>query len=330
MPAKIWAISFLFIATIIWGISYPIGRAALEELTPWAYGGLRFFFGSLSLLPLAMRRRRIPSPAAYAGNDPPTLWLKAGFLSGLCLSIGGVLQLYGLSQVPASQAGFITTLYVSMVPILAFVTGYLPRLLVVVGLGVGLAGLYLLTGSQAGGLGKSEVMLLVADVFWALQVIITGYFAIRVNTWLFSLAQAVTGCVLVLSLAVLGGFMPSWSLFFHTLPFTMWGIMSVGVAYTCQAIAQKEITPTSAALIFPLQSVIGAAAGFFFLGEYMNGKMILGAAVIVAGCVIAQFARESVLIVPEHPHFKALRLARLAVAVLMGLGTIGGFIWSVV
>ena len=330
MSAKLRAIIFLLIATCIWGFSYPIGRAALDELTPWAYGGLRFFFGTLSLMPLAMRRRRVPSPGAYTGNDSPLLWLWAGMLSGLCLSIGSVLQLYGLSRVPASQVGFITTLYVSMVPVLAFIVGYLPRLLVVVGLLVGLVGLYILTGGEAGGLGKNEMMILVADVFWAVQVIITGRLAMRVNTWLFSLSQALTVCVLLMGLAFIGGALPSWTVFFHTLPYTMWGIISVGVAYTCQAVAQKEISPTSAAMIFPLQSIIAAGAGVFFLGESMSSEMMVGAAIIVAGCVIAQFARESVLITPEHPRWKEIRLARLAVAALVGLSTVGGFIWAVI
>ena len=330
MSPKIRALMFLLLAAFIWGLSYPIGRAALEHLSPWAYGGLRYLFGTLSLLPLALRKRRSPAPLAYTGNISPYLWLWGGMLSGLCLSCGAVMQLYGLSQIPASKVGFITTLYVSMVPVLAFVAGYLPRMLIIVGLGVGLVGLYLLTGGSSGGFGRSETMILVADVFWALQVIITGHFAARVNTWLFSLSQAMTGCFLVLGLAVVGGFMPGWSLFFKTLPYTMWGILSVGVAYTCQTIAQREISSTSAALVFPLQSVIGAAAGVFFLGEHMSPRMILGAAIIVLGCVIAQFARESTVIDPENKYYRPIRYARLSLGTVIGLATVGGFVWALV
>ena len=329
MSPKLRALIFLFTATLIWGFSYPIGRAALEHLTPWAYGGLRFMFGSLSLMPLALKQRRRPAPLAYMGQDSPLLWLWAGMLSGLCLSCGAVLQLYGLSRIPASQVGFITTLYVSMVPILAFINGYIPRPLILVGLGVGLIGLYLLTGGSTGGFGKNQALLLVADVFWATQVIITGHFAGRVNTWMFSLSQAMTSCLLTLGLAFAGGFMPGWSIFFQTLPFTMWGIISVGVAYTCQAIAQREVSSTSAALIFPLQSVIGAVAGVVFLNEYMNGRMVTGAAIIVLGCIIAQFAKESAKVEPDHKYWRHLKAARITVGLLMGLATIGAFIWAV-
>ncbi len=327
MSPKIRALMFLLLASFIWGFSYPIGRLALEHMSPWAYGGFRFMFGALSLIPLTLRRRRQPAPLAYTGNVSPYLWLWGGMLGGICLSCGSVMQLYGLSQLPASQVGFMTTLYVSLVPVLAFVMGYLPRLLVVVGLGIGLAGLYLLTGGSSGDFGKSAALVLVADVFWAAQVIVTGRFATRVNTWLFSLAQAVTCSILVLSLAYLGGYLPTWSVFLKTLPYSMWGIMSVGVAYTCQTIAQRHISSTSAALGFPLQSVIGATAGVLFMGEHMSERMIFGAATIVVGCIVAQFARESVLVTTEHKYWKPLKAVRLSLGGGIILAALSTMVW---
>lgn len=322
---------FLLCAALIWGFSYPIGKAALVHLTPWAYAGLRFMFGTLSLLPIALRRRRQPAPLAYSGNVSPWLWLWGGCLGGVCLSIGAILQLYGMSKMPASQVGFITTLYVSMVPILAFVIGYIPRLLIIIGLSLGLVGLYLLTGGvDSGSFGKSAALVLAADVFWALQVILTGRFAAKVNTWLFSLAQAMTSTILVLTLAHFTGNLPTLSVFFQTLPFTMWGILSVGVAYTCQTLAQRDISSTSAALIFPLQSVIGATAGVFLMGEYMNGRMVAGAAVIIIGCLVAQFARESAQVTPEHKYWRIIGVLRWTVGGLIVVGTAGALVWGLV
>lgn len=329
MSPKLRALLFLLFAALIWGFSYPIGKLALKELTPWAYAGLRFMFGTLSLLPIVLRRRRQPAPTAYAGNDSPRLWLWSGALGGVCLSIGAILQLTAMSRMQASEVGFITTLYVSLVPVLAFVIGYMPRLLVIVGLSIGLVGLALLTGGvNPGALGKNAALVLAADVFWALQVIITGRFAGRVNTWLFSLAQAMTSSILVLTLAFFTDNLPTWNVFLHTLPFTMWGILSVGVAYTCQTLAQRDISPTSAALIFPLQSVIGATAGVFLMGEVMTRNMIIGAAVIVIGTLVAQFARESAPVTMEHKHWKPILAARWGVGLLLGLGTAGAMAWA--
>jgi len=327
MSPKLRALMFLLLAAFIWGFSYPIGRAAMEYMTPWAYGGLRFLFGALSLLPITLRRRRQPAPLTYTGNVSPNLWLWGGMLGGLCLSCGSVMQLYGLSQLPASQVGFMTTLYVSLVPVLAFVAGYMPRLLILLGLGIGLSGLYLLTGGATGNFGRGSALLLVADVFWATQVIVTGFFVARVNAWLFSLAQAITSAVLVLSLAFLTGNMPTWPVFIQTLPFSLWGVMSVGVAYTCQTIALRHLSSTSAALVFPLQSVIGAAAGVLLLGEHMTERMLWGAAVIIVGSIVAQFARESTPISPEHRFWKPLRTVRIALGAAIGLATVSTLVW---
>ncbi|MDL2259293.1 DMT family transporter [Deltaproteobacteria bacterium OttesenSCG-928-K17] len=329
MSSKIRALMFLLLAAFIWGCSYPIGKAALEYLNPWAYGGLRFFFGFLSLLPIALKRRRQPAPAAYAGNDSPLLWLWGGMLGGCCLSVGSILQLYGMSLLPASQVGFITTLYVSMVPILAFVIGYIPRALIIIGLLIGIFGLSLLTGGAGGAMGKSAIFVLVANVFWALQVIVTGQFAARVNTWMFSLAQAFTSAVLVLGLSWFCGYLPTWSVFIATLPFSMWGICSVGIAYTCQTIAQRQLSSTSAALVFPLQSVIGAVLGVMLLGETMTQKMVVGAVIIIAGCVVAQLARESVRVTPEHKYWRPIKAVRYAVAVSLAVASVGGLVWAV-
>lgn len=330
MSPKLRALLFLLCAALIWGFSYPIGKLALKELTPWAYAGLRFMFGTFSLLPIVLRRRRQPAPTAYAGNDSPWLWLWGGSMGGICLSIGAIMQLTAMSQMQASEVGFITTLYVSLVPVLAFVIGYMPRLLIIIGLSIGLVGLFLLTGGVgSGSLNlKGAALVLAADVFWALQVIVTGRFAGRVNTWLFSLAQAMTSSILVLTLAFFTNKLPTWHVFLSTLPFTMWGILSVGVAYTCQTLAQRDISSTSAALIFPLQSVIGATAGVFLMGEIMTTKMVAGAAIIVCGTLVAQFARESAPVTVEHKHWKSILAARWAVGLMVGFGTVGAMVWG--
>lgn len=329
MSVQIRAIIFLLTSTFIWGCTYAVARVALEQMQPLSYGALRFFFGALSLLPLALRRRHSPAPGAYASSDSPRLWLWAGLLGGLSLSLGTILQMYGLEQVPASEVGFLSTLYVSMVPLMAFVMGYIPRLLVVAGLTVSLAGVILLSGGGAG-FGRYQMLVLASDVFWALQVIITGHFALRVNTWLFSLAQAATGWLTLTLLAVLTDSLPSWPVFWHTLPYCLWGILSVGVAYSCQTMAQQHMSSTSAALLFPLQSVISAAVGVIFLGESLTGRALVGAAVIIAGCVIAQFAREAVKIDEKDQHCGALKWAQAAVALALGGCVIGSVIWFLV
>ncbi|MDR1921991.1 MAG: DMT family transporter [Candidatus Adiutrix sp.] len=325
MPLKIRALCLLLAATFIWGFSYPISLAALKEISPWALAGLRYMFGALSLAPLVLRRRA-PTPPPASGRL--ALWFWGGLLSGCCLSCGAVMQLYGLARTPASQVGFMTSLYVSLVPVLAFIFDALPpRPAVLAGLAASLTGLYLLAGGSLEGFGPPQSLILAADVFWALQVIITGRLALRDDANLFMLTQAATSAALTLSLTAMFGYWPSWPAFIHTLPFTMFGILSVGVGYICQTRAQRVLPPTSAALLFPLQSVMAAAAGVFFLGESMNQRMLWGAAAIILGCLIPQFAREPLQLTPGHPSYRAALVLRLALGASLALGTAGSLVW---
>ncbi|MDR3037754.1 MAG: DMT family transporter, partial [Candidatus Adiutrix sp.] len=154
MSLKTKALILLAVPTLIWGLTYPIGRVALEQLSPWAFSGLRFLFGALSLAPLALKQRRRPAPLAYTGDHSPRLWLWSGLLVGLILSCGSIMQLYGMTRMSAGQASFISALYASLVPVLALMFGFVPRLPVIAGILVGFIGLYLLTGGGGAGFGR--------------------------------------------------------------------------------------------------------------------------------------------------------------------------------
>jgi drug/metabolite transporter (DMT)-like permease len=302
---------------------------ALQDLSAPAFSGLRYLFGALSLLPMALRVRRRPAVLAYAGNLSPRLWLWAGFLVGLIISCGSLLQTYALTELPAGQVSFITSLYSSLVPVLALVVGFVPRPLVLAGLGVSLAGLYLLTGGGAAG-GPAAGLVMAANFFWAAQIVVAGYFVAKVNTWLFVFAQSVVAGLLMLAVSSVAGLLPTWEVFVKTLPFTMYGILSAGVAYLCQTMAQRDLSDTAVAVISPMQSVVAAVAGLVFLGEVMTGRMVLGAAVIVLGSLLAQAAKESVRLTPDHRHFEFLSRLRRILGVLCAATVLTLIVWAVV
>ena len=329
MTPKVRALILLVLATVIWGFSHPIAQVAMREIDVLAYGGLRNFFGALSLLPFALKQWRRPVPGAYTGNYFPYLWVWSGLLAGVCLCAGAVLQLYALVHLPTTQVGFITSLYVSMVPVLAFViSGYIPRFLVVFGLGLGVVGLYFLTGGDSAPMDKRVGMVLIADLLFAFHILINGYFAPRVNTWLFSLSQATTCSAIFFVLAFFADQLPTSEVFWGTILFSMWGILSVGVAYSFQSMALKYLSPSLTAMVFPLQAVVSAAVGTYFLGEIMTSRMIVGGAIIIVGCVVAQFSRDSIQVTSEHKYWKPVNYLRLTVGGMVILGTVLIFIWS--
>ncbi|UQZ88550.1 hypothetical protein C4J81_04740 [Deltaproteobacteria bacterium Smac51] len=326
MSPKIRAILYLVLTAVIWGLSFPIGRHALDTISPMALSTFRYMFGALAVMPLAMRWRHRQALGSYLEVDAPLLWLKAGFMSGVLMTAGTALQLYGLAHSTAGKAGFLTCLYLSLVPVLAFVSGYVPRLMVWVGLVMGLAGLYLLTGAGTGGesfgLSGSDGLILVADIFWALQVLVTGQYALRVNTWLFMFAQTFVCFVLSMIIMIFTGGTPSWSDFLATLVGTGWGILSVGVGFALQTVAQRHVSATTASLILPFQAVVGAVAGVIFLNETMTTSMIMGAVVLILGSFVAQFAKDPVLISKEDKNWKTIMALRIFTAGVIGGGGI--------
>jgi drug/metabolite transporter (DMT)-like permease len=317
MSNKLKAILLILTATTIWGFSFPINRYALERVDPLAFCGLRFLFGALALLPVAMRSAgRGPGPAAAYSEEHPRLWLWAGIISGGVLATATALQYYGLSITTSAKSGFLTGLYVTMVPLFGFVMGQLPPRSVWVGLLIGVVGLVLISGSgAAGGFNRGDALTLVADLFWALHVLLMGYFALKVNPWLYVAVQAVVSAVSCLALAFILETLPDFQTFLSILPCAMFGILSVSVAYVFQFKAQKDISPTEAALIMQLQSVIAGLAGMIFLDEIMTKLMWLGACLMVAGSLVAQRTAQTKMIHKGSPHFNEFLFARAAVAV---------------
>ncbi len=329
MSPQIRAIFYLILAAAIWGINYPVGRAALDIVSPTALNGFRYLFGALALLPLAWRWRRRPSLDNYSGSNDPLLWLKGGALGGLLLTTYSVIQLSGLAHTTASKAGFLGTLYLSLVPVLAFVSGHMPRALVWVGLAVGVFGLYFMTGGDAadGGFNSSEGLIIASCVFAALQVLVTGRYAMTVNVWLFTFAQALVCSISSLFLAFIFGELPSWEEFWQVLPAISYGILSVGVAFICQMVAQRYTSSSSAALILPLQAVFAAVAGVIFLGEQTSTAMIWGSIILLSGSLIAQFAKEPIQLTRENSP-KVISILRIFTGVFIVVGTISLLIWG--
>jgi drug/metabolite transporter (DMT)-like permease len=318
------------LAIFIWGLSYPLSRLALQDLSPPAFSGLRFLFGALSLLPMAVRQRRRPALLAYTGNHSPRLWLWAGLFAGFLLSCGAILQTCALTKLPAGQVSFITSLYSSLVPVLALVMGFVPRPKVMAGLGISLVGLYFLTGAAAPGLGPAAGLVMASNFFWATHIVVSGYFMTKVNAWLFTFGQILAAGLLMTGAAAALGLLPTWEIFVKTLPYTMWGILSAGVAYLCQAMAQRDLSATAVAVFSPLQCVIAALAGLVFLGEIMTGRMIWGAALIILGSLLAQAAREAVRLTPDHKHFRFWGRLRLFLGVFCAVTVLTLLGWAII
>ncbi|MFM8321120.1 MAG: DMT family transporter [Chloroflexota bacterium] len=307
--ARLCADLLLLVVAMIWGTAFVAQRLAAGSMSNFLFNGSRFLLAALALAPLtATGLFRRP-------QDPPGVRLdrrsRLGIFAAGCLLVGGaVLQQAGLSYTTAGNAGFITGLYVVLIPIiLAVFTRHRPRPAIWLAAGMAVVGLFLLsTGGRPGSVNRGDLLELAGTIFWALHVILTGRLVQRINVLHFSIGQYLVCAVvnLLAWLALEGAALPVdprgwWGVAYA-------GLISVGLGYTLQATAQREAPPADAAILLSLEAVFAALAGWALLGEVLGGVQMLGCAVMLAGMLLAQVA-------PVEPTRAAAAPASAAVAV---------------
>lgn len=275
----------LLAVAAVWGSAFVVQRLAAVEAGIYLFNGLRFLLAALILAPLAASR-------LLTGREMSGLnrrFLPGVILVGLMLFSGATLQQAGLKYTTAGNAGFITGLYVVMIP-LFLALFWRQRLRWVTWLGALLAviGLFLLsTGGQLR-LNYGDALVLAGAVFWALHVIFTGRLVQRLDVLHFAVGQyLVCGLVsLLIGLVFEAQMFPilvdyGWAVAYA-------GLISVGLGYTLQVVGQRVAPPADAAIILSLEAVFAALAGWIFLGELLNPVQLVGCGVMLAGMLLAQ------------------------------------------
>lgn len=271
---------FLLLAAIIWGVGFVAQRMASFHLGFNAFNGIRFLLGGLVLL--IIFRKRLRGQRAGFG------WMA---LAGAILFVASSLQQWGIGSTSASTAGFITGTYVVLVPLILAVfwrrrTSLFTWLAALAALG----GTYLLsTGGSALTPSTGSLLLLAGSFVWALHVIVVGFAVQKVDVFAFSAGQfLVSGLIhmamsFVIEPVTLGALQASW------LPLLYASLLSVAIGFTFQAVGQRNAPAADAALILSLEAVFAALAGVFFLRESMNPIQVIGAAIILAAILFAQW-----------------------------------------
>jgi len=211
-----------------------------------------------------------------------------GGLAGLVLFAGASLQQVGLLYTTAGKAGFITGLYVVIVPLLGMLWKQWPGWGGSTGAAIAAVGLYFLSVTEEFNLAPGDAWELAGAFMWATHVLILGWLSPRVNVLKLACAQyAVCSC---LSLLVAGyaETITAYGLREATIPILYGGVMSVGIAYTLQVVAQKVAPPTHAAIILSLEAVFAALAGWLILGEVLTTRGLVGCGLMLAGMIVAQ------------------------------------------
>ncbi|WP_027185011.1 DMT family transporter [Desulfovibrio inopinatus] len=278
----------LFITAAIWGVAFVAQRVGMDNVGPFTFNGVRFALGGLVLLPLALKRSNLPPLPHTLEKKRISLWL-ASILAGVFLFGGASLQQVGLLYTTAGKAGFITGLYVVLVPIGAFIFSKAkPGPGAVAGAGLAALGLYFLSMNESFSLAFGDLLELMCAVLFAGHVLIIGRLAPMVDPLRLAVGQYMV-CAL-LNLLVAGCVEPlaSQDILAAAIPIAYGGIMSVGIAYTLQVVAQQHAKESHAAIILSLESVFAALAGAIILHESLGLRELLGCSLMFAGFLVSQ------------------------------------------
>lgn len=264
----------LFLTACIWGFAFAFQRQGVMHMGPVTFNALRYFIGAAVLTPLFFILRKKEKKLFQKSDIKRNI--KGGIACGVCLFLASSLQQMGILYTSAGKAGFLTTLYIILIPICGiFMKKKIPGI-VWPACFLSAVGMYLLCVSENMGINKGDVYALLGAVVFTAHILAVDYFASKTDCILLSLIQFVTAACLGMVYAFLFETPDFSGILDGIVPLLYVGIMSSGVAYTLQIVGQKYTDPTIAALIMSLESAVSVLGGWILLDEKLSGKEMLG------------------------------------------------------
>lgn len=283
---NLWATGILFLTAIIWGLSYSAQAEAMKTMQALTFVFLRYLIGAVILLPFIFRNRKKPDKKLLTG----------GVLCGICLAGGEILQQFGLLYTTAGKAGFLTALYVIMIPLIGIFVGKKSSWKIWIASLLSVAGTCLLCGDISlqtlGNLG--DILILICALFFAFQFIAIAKFAPEADALLLACVQFFTVAVISGIAALFAGESCSWTSISSTAyPLLYCGVVAIGLGCTMQVSAQKYVHPATVSILLSSASVFAVIWGCLLLGERYSLLNLVGCALIFAGVVLVQLPSKN-------------------------------------
>ncbi len=273
----------LSLVATIWGLAFVAQRMGMDHVGPFTFNGLRFFLGCLSLLPFMFFPRNRIKDQNSSGLIP------SGIISGIILFCGISFQQVGLVYTTAGKAGFITGLYVVMVPFIGlFIKSSRTSPGTWTGAVLAGIGMYFLSVTKDMNVAFGDLLVFFSAVCFAFHLILIGKLSTRFDTVGLSLVQCCVCAALSLMTAFFYETFVLSDILDAALPLLYGGVLSVGVAYSLQIYGQKNSPTSHAAIILCLESVVAALGGWIILDEILSKRAIFGCILMLAGMLISQ------------------------------------------
>lgn len=283
--------AMLMLTALIWGTAFVAQSVGMDYLGPCAFTAVRNFIGCVALLPvigLASRLRSGAQPEEAAPAPGKKALFGWGAACGLLLGGATLLQQAGMQTASAGKAGFLTALYIVIVPVLGIFLGRRPGLKVWMGVVLALVGAYLLSVKGGAGIASGDLLVIASAVVFSLHILVIDSVPAGVDGVRLSCVQFLVAGVFALVLAL---FLESFTwrdILSAWVPLLYTGVVSSGVGYTLQILGQRTVNPTVASLIRSLESVFAALAGWAILGQALSLRELFGCALVFVAVILAQ------------------------------------------
>lgn len=279
----------LFITSFIWGLGFVAQRVGMDYVGPFTFNSIRFALGGLVLVPLILLEKK---PQVPCDSLRPIIRFKikllSGVLAGLVLFAAASFQQMGLVYTTAGNAGFITGLYVVIVPILGLMFRQYTNVGTWIGTFLAAAGLYLLCVTEKLTVSLGDFLVLVSAFLWAAHVLIIGWLSPKIESLKLAFIQFAVCSVLSLIAAVGVEIITLQGIYHAAIPILYGGLLSVGIAYTLQVVAQQNTHPAHAAILLSFEAVFAVTGGWLILDETLTTRGMLGCALMLSGMLLSQ------------------------------------------
>lgn len=290
----------LLLTAVIWGVAFVAQSVGMDYVGPFTFNFVRCIIGGAVLIPCiflldSLKRKEAASgkTSGRTDNIASGAWRqKELFVGGVCcgvaLFVASNLQQFGIQYTTVGKAGFITALYIVLVPLIGIFLKKTAGVKIWISVFLAVAGLYLLCITEGFSIGMGDFLVLLCAAVFSVHILIIDYFSpkvdgVRMSCIQFFVCGLLSGVGMLLCEQVsLGAILQAW------MPILYAGVMSCGVAYTLQIVGQKGMDPTVASLILSLESVVSVLSGWLLLGQTLSLREFGGCILMFAAIILAQ------------------------------------------
>ncbi|MEG0391959.1 MAG: DMT family transporter [Anaerovoracaceae bacterium] len=287
----------LLLTAFIWGTAFVAQRSGMDYLGPLTFNAIRTLLGGIALLPVIYffgkaKKRTNEEETALLPSSKKTLAL-GGIACGIILFIAMYFQQAGIVYTTAGKAGFITTLYIVLVPLFGIFLGKKVRPIIWLCVGLAVIGLYLLSIKSGFSIGKGDLLIFICSFFYAGHILIIDHFSPKVDGIKMSCIQFFIVALLSFAFAIPTETITWKAILDCWFPILYSGVLNCGVAFTLQIVGQKKVEPSIASLLLSLESVFAVISGVIILGESITIKESFGCVIMFIAIILAQLPSKN-------------------------------------